>query len=85
MAALASDRKYVSLLARELGLSRPLVHLHLQRLEAVGLITGSMEVSTDGKAMNWYSVSPFAYELSPRFITEAVRTLTVNSVGKDNS
>ncbi|MGH2549583.1 MAG: ArsR/SmtB family transcription factor, partial [Thermomicrobiales bacterium] len=34
IAALAGGRNYVSQLARELGMSRPLLHLHLQRLEA---------------------------------------------------
>jgi DNA-binding transcriptional ArsR family regulator len=85
LAALVSERKYVSQLARELDLSRPLVHLHLQRLAAAGLISGSMELSPDGKAMNWYSVSPFGYELSPRSVVDAVRTLTVTSLGKDAS
>jgi predicted transcriptional regulator len=84
VAALTSGRKYVSLLARELELSRPLVHLHLQRLEAAGLITGSLEISASGKAMNWYSVAPFAYELSPRMIAEMARTLTAKSPGKDD-
>jgi DNA-binding transcriptional ArsR family regulator len=44
-------RDYVSHLARELEISRPLLHMHLQRLEAAGLIVGSLELSEDGKAM----------------------------------
>jgi DNA-binding transcriptional ArsR family regulator len=40
VAALASGRNYVSQLAREMGMSRPLLHMHLQRLEAAGLVSG---------------------------------------------
>ena len=39
----------MSHLAREIGVSRPLVHMHLQRLEAAGLIVGHLELSEDGK------------------------------------
>ena len=41
LAQLASGRDYVSHLAWEIGVSRPLVHMHLQRLEAVGLVVGA--------------------------------------------
>ena len=34
VATLAGGRDYVSHLAREIGVSRPLLHMHLQRLEA---------------------------------------------------
>jgi DNA-binding transcriptional ArsR family regulator len=40
VAALATGgRNYVSQLAREIGISRPLLHLHLQTLEDAGLVT----------------------------------------------
>jgi DNA-binding transcriptional ArsR family regulator len=48
VAALAQGRNYVSQLARELGISRPLLHMHLQRLEVAGLVTGLLELSEDG-------------------------------------
>ena len=48
LAKLAGRRDYVSHLAREIGISRPLLHMHLQRLEAAGLITGTLELSEDG-------------------------------------
>src|SRR5665647_2118641 len=35
LATLAGGRDYVSHLAREIGVSRPLLHMHLQRLEAL--------------------------------------------------
>ncbi|MHA4819154.1 ArsR/SmtB family transcription factor [Streptomyces aculeolatus] len=75
VAALHEGRNYVSRLAREIGMSRPLLHMHLQRLEAAGLITGSLELSEDGKAMKFYEVVPFRYELTPDLIEEVARTL----------
>ncbi len=76
MAALVPGRNYVSQLARDLQMSRPLLHLHLQRLEAAGLIRGSLELSPDGKAMKFFEVSPFSLELSPASIAKASTTLT---------
>jgi ArsR family transcriptional regulator len=76
VAALAEGRNYVSQLARELGMSRPLLHLHLQRLEAAGLVKGHLELSDDGKAMKYFEVTPFVLELTPRLIAEAAKTLS---------
>jgi predicted transcriptional regulator len=76
IAALAAERNYVSRLAREIGMSRPLLHMHLQRLEAAGLVVGSLELSEDGKAMKFFEVTPFLYELTPRTIADAARTLS---------
>jgi DNA-binding transcriptional ArsR family regulator len=76
MARLAGGRDYVSHLARELGVSRPLMHLHLQRLEAAGLIAGSLELSEDGKAMKFYEVTEFDLHLSAPALAEAAETLT---------
>jgi DNA-binding transcriptional ArsR family regulator len=75
VAALARESVHVSRLAREIGLSRPLVHMHLQRLEAAGLVTGRLELSQDGKAMRFYEVVPFAIDLTPRLVVEAAATL----------
>jgi DNA-binding transcriptional ArsR family regulator len=69
-------RIHVSLLAREVQLSRPLVHMHLQRLEAAGLVSGHLEVSPEGKAMKFFEVTPFVLRLTPDVISEAARTLT---------
>ena len=75
LATLARGSVHVSQLARQVGLSRPLVHMHLQRLEAAGLVEGRLELSDDGKAMKFFEVTPFAIELTPDLVVEAVRTL----------
>jgi DNA-binding transcriptional ArsR family regulator len=76
VAKLAAGRDYVSHLAREIGVSRPLLHVHLQRLEAAGLIAGHLELSDDGKAMKYYEVTDFDVHLTAAALTEAARTLT---------
>jgi predicted transcriptional regulator len=78
MAALVPGRNYVSQLARDLQISRPLLHLHLQRLEAAGLIRGTLELSPDGKAMKFFEVETFSIELNPASVVEASKTLSVD-------
>lgn len=81
--ALTGGRNYVSKLAREIGMSRPLLHMHLQRLEAAGLIKGSLELSTGGKATRYFEVTDFAYELSPQAVARAARTITEENEAAD--
>jgi DNA-binding transcriptional ArsR family regulator len=77
VAALAGGgRSYVSQLAREMGISRPLLHLHLQKLEDAGLVTSKLELSQDGKALNYFDVTDFAVQLTPAAVAGAARTLT---------
>lgn len=73
---LESGRNYVSQIARDVGLSRPLVHMHLQKLEAAGLIEGNLEVSDDGKAMKYFEITPFSIRLTPRSVAEIAATIS---------
>ena len=84
MAALKSGgRNYVSQLAREVGISRPLLHLHLQKLEEAGLVVSKLELSADGKALNYFEVAEFDIELTPASIAKAVKSLTATSTKSD--
>ena len=76
LASLAAGRNYVSQLARDVDLGRPLVHMHLQRLEGAGLVKGRLELSEDGKAMKFFEISPFRIELTPEAIVTAARALS---------
>jgi DNA-binding transcriptional ArsR family regulator len=76
VARLAGGRDYVSHLAREIGISRPLLHMHLQRLETAGIVTGSLELSSDGKAMKYFELADFDLHLTPTVLAEAAQTLT---------
>jgi DNA-binding transcriptional ArsR family regulator len=75
----AGGRNYVSQLAREIGISRPLLHLHLQKLEAAGLVTSRHEVSADGKALNFFELTNFSFEVHPAAIGRAVKTLSIHA------
>jgi predicted transcriptional regulator len=81
IAALSSKgRTYVSQLAREVGISRPLLHLHLQKLENAGLVSSKLELSADGKALNFFEVTRFGIELTPAIIAKAAASLPDSSV-----
>lgn len=68
--------RYVSQLARDAGISRPLLYLHLQKLEEAGLVTSRFELSHDGKALKFYEAADFSLLLDPDVIQQAVKTLT---------
>jgi DNA-binding transcriptional ArsR family regulator len=73
VAALSRGRNYVSELARQLGLSRPLLYMHLEKLETAGLVRGALELSQDGKAMKYYELADFDIRLTPETIAAAVK------------
>jgi DNA-binding transcriptional ArsR family regulator len=73
VAELTGGRVHVSELARRLGMSRPLLYMHLDRLEKAGLVTGQLELSADGKAMKYYALAPFDFRITAETITEAVQ------------
>lgn len=79
----AGGRNYVSRLAREIGISRPLLHLHLQKLEDAGLVFSKLELSDDGKALNYFAATDFAIDVRPSTIVEAVKTLTPQNAKLD--
>ena len=68
--ALVNKTNYVSQLAREIGISRPLLIMHLNKLEDAGLVKSQLELSGDGKAMRYYEVVDFDIPLTPEFISK---------------
>jgi predicted transcriptional regulator len=79
LATLADERHYVSELARTLGISRPLLHMHLRRLEGAKLVSSRLELSADGKAMRYYALEPFEVRVTPERVVEAARTMSGGS------
>ena len=71
--ALAGERVHVSELARRLGLSRPLLYLHLERLERAGLVAGQLELSDSGRAMKYYELTDFDVHVTVETVRAAVR------------
>jgi len=72
IATLAGGRVHVSELARRLGMSRPLLYMHLDRLEKAGLVTGQLELSDNGKAMKYYALVPFEVRVTPETVLDAL-------------
>jgi predicted transcriptional regulator len=76
IAVLSRGRDYVSSLARELGISRALLQVHLRKLESAGLVSATLELSEDGKAMKFYEVTDFSLLVTPAIVAAAAETLT---------
>ncbi|MBB4826634.1 DNA-binding transcriptional ArsR family regulator [Sporosarcina luteola] len=77
VAVLSEGRQYVSELARLLGMSRPLLYLHLQKLEEANLVTSSMEILDSGKAAKFYRLNPFQFNLNEELVHQLASTLTM--------
>ncbi|MFG2501924.1 ArsR/SmtB family transcription factor [Streptomyces sp. NPDC048441] len=79
---LAPGQLYVSELARRLGVSRPLLYMHLERLEKAGLVVGRLELSDDGKALKYFELAPFDVRLNLETILAAVRQDASDEAGQ---
>lgn len=77
ISVLSEGRQYVSHLARELGISRPLLYLHLQKLEEANLVTTDMEILETGQAAKYYQLNHFQFELSETIIHKLSSSLTM--------
>lgn len=75
IAALRGKNNYVSQLARDLNISRPLLIMHLKKMEEAGLVSSGLEVSPDGKAMRVYQLEDFDIRLTPSEIAKAASKL----------
>ncbi len=71
--ALVNETNYVSQLAREIGISRPLLIMHLKKLEDAGLVRSRLELSGEGKAMRYYEVVNFDLQVTPEFISNTYK------------
>ncbi|WP_329182014.1 winged helix-turn-helix domain-containing protein (plasmid) [Streptomyces decoyicus] len=83
LAQLADGRLYVSELARRLGMSRPLLYMHIDRLEKAGLVVGNLELSDDGKALKYFELAPFELRLNIDTILRAMQADEVTPEGRD--
>ena len=72
IAELAGGRVHVSELARRLGMSRPLLYMHLDKLEKADMVTGHLELSDDGKAMKYFELAPFEFRINAQTVIDAL-------------
>jgi DNA-binding transcriptional ArsR family regulator len=82
IAELTGGRVHVSELARRLGMSRPLLYMHLDRLEKAGIVTGQLELSGDGKAMKYFALTPFEIVVTPETVVAALQEDAIDEVEK---
>ncbi|MFG1840467.1 ArsR/SmtB family transcription factor [Micromonospora sp. NPDC049175] len=76
LAALSHGRTYVSELARRLQMNRPLLYMHLQKLEAADLVTGELVTAPDGSSVKYFQATPFTVSLDLAAVALAAQTLT---------
>ena len=74
---LAEQRKYVSELAKQMQMSRPLLYMHLKKLEEADLVTSSYEISDSGKTMKFYELRDFTVELTPELLKQLSPTVPI--------
>lgn len=72
IASLETESTHVSELARRLGMSRPLLYQHLNRLEAARLIESSLEQLGESRVRKHYWVTPFQLEITPDHIVHLI-------------
>ena len=50
-------------------MSRPLLYLHLEKLETAKLVKSHLSLSPEGKALKWFDVCDFEIIISPGTIS----------------
>lgn len=76
---LSTGKQYVSQLARELSISRPLLYLHLQKLQEANIVSSNMELLESGKAAKYYTLNHFNILLNEQLISDLISTLTLKN------
>ena len=74
---IATERKYVSELAKEMQMSRPLLYMHLKKLEEADLVTSSYEISDSGKTMKFYELRDFSLVFGSQLLAELSPTIPI--------
>ena len=80
---LAKEKQYVSELARIVNISRPLLYMHLKKLEIAGFVVGHAEISPSGKATKYYESLEFEIVINPSLLTALSETIVINNT-KEN-
>ena len=66
LTALTEGEKYLSSIAKEVGISRALAKVHLKKLREAGLVeTRTVLLEDEAKALRYYKLIDFHIEISP--------------------
>ena len=75
---LSERRRYVSELAKMVNISRPLLYMHLKKLEDAAVVVGRYEISESGKTMKYYEIKSFDIHLTPGLLEMLSREIPVS-------
>lgn len=78
---LVEGRQYVSELARLVNISRPLLYMHLKKLENARLVTSALELSESGKAMKYYALEDFELQITEVLLHQLSESIVIDSPG----
>ena len=81
---LAEGRQYVSELARLVNISRPLLYMHLKKLETARLVTSAMKISESGKAMKYYALEDFELQITKELLNGLSQNIIIETPSKDS-
>lgn len=76
---LCEGRQYVSELARLVNISRPLLYMHLKKLEEARLVTSTMEISESGKAMKYYILENFEINITNQLLNQLSQDILIEN------
>jgi len=65
---ISKDTMYVSELAKIMQISRPLLYMHLKKLEEAKLLDSYYEISSTGKTMKFYKLKKFSHTLTSELL-----------------
>ncbi len=82
---LSEKRRYVSELAKLMNMSRPLLYMHLKKLEEASIVTGSYEVSESGKSMKYYEIKTFDIHLTLELLAKLSKSIPIDSCNAADS
>lgn len=74
---LAVEKKYVSELAKIMQISRPLLYMHLKKLEEASLVNSHYEISASGKTMKYYELKTFSMVITSDLLRQLAQEIPV--------
>lgn len=80
---LVGGRQYVSELARLVNISRPLLYMHLKKLETARLVESAMEISESGKAMKYYMLEDFELQITKELLRNLSQSIVIETPPKN--
>lgn len=81
---LIDGRQYVSELARLVNISRPLLYMHLKKLETARLVVSAMEISNNGKAMKYYTLEKFELQITKELLHSLSQNIVIERPQKSS-